>query len=179
MPRCRSRRRIEALSHRGFRPPRPPARRARRRQPARARTGRSQARHMLIRHGTLPDGRVADIRVDERIVEIADRLDPLDSEHVLDARGRCGAARTARPSPAPAGDGRGARLPRGRAAARYGRKRNWHRHLRPPIAGTRRLDPGHRLPRIGRRRARPRNSWMRSSPTRPYGSSTAAVRCGS
>ena len=40
---------------------------------------------MLIRHGRLPDGRVADIRVDERIVEIADRLDPLDSEKVVDA----------------------------------------------------------------------------------------------
>ena len=40
---------------------------------------------MLIRHGRLADGRVADIRVDERIVEIADRLDPLDSEQVVDA----------------------------------------------------------------------------------------------
>ena len=40
---------------------------------------------MLIRHGRLPDGRVADIRVDERIVEIADRLLPLDSEKVVDA----------------------------------------------------------------------------------------------
>ena len=42
---------------------------------------------MLIRQATLPDGHVADIRVDERILEIADRLDPLDSEHVLDAEG--------------------------------------------------------------------------------------------
>ena len=41
---------------------------------------------MLIRRGTLPDGRVADIRVDEHIVEIADMLDPLDSEHVHDAQ---------------------------------------------------------------------------------------------
>ena len=40
---------------------------------------------MLIRRGTLPDGRVADIRVEERILEIADSLDPLDSEQVLDA----------------------------------------------------------------------------------------------
>ena len=40
---------------------------------------------MLIRHGKLPDGRIADIRVDERIVEIADRLDPLDAEQVVDA----------------------------------------------------------------------------------------------
>lgn len=40
---------------------------------------------MLIRAGRLPDGRVADVRADERIVEIADRLDPLDSEQVVDA----------------------------------------------------------------------------------------------
>ena len=40
---------------------------------------------MLIRRGSLPDGRIADIRVDERIVEIADRLDPLDAEQVIDA----------------------------------------------------------------------------------------------
>ena len=40
---------------------------------------------MLIRRGRLPDGRIADIRVDERIVEIADRLDPLDAEQVIDA----------------------------------------------------------------------------------------------
>ena len=40
---------------------------------------------MLIRQGRLPDGRIADIRVDERIVEIADRLDPLDAEQVIDA----------------------------------------------------------------------------------------------
>ena len=40
---------------------------------------------MLIRGGRLPDGHVADIRVDERILEIADSLDPLDSEQVLDA----------------------------------------------------------------------------------------------
>ncbi len=42
---------------------------------------------MLIRRGCLPDGHVADIRVDERIIEIADGLDPLDSEQVLDADG--------------------------------------------------------------------------------------------
>ena len=42
---------------------------------------------MLIRQTTLPDGHVADIRVDERIVDIADTLDPLGSEHVLDAEG--------------------------------------------------------------------------------------------
>ena len=59
--------------------------RARRRQPTCARVGRNQARDMLIRRGTLPDGRVADIRVEERILEIADSLDPLDSEQVLDA----------------------------------------------------------------------------------------------
>ena len=40
---------------------------------------------MLIRGGRLPDGHVADIRVEERILEIADSLDPLDSEQVLDA----------------------------------------------------------------------------------------------
>ena len=40
---------------------------------------------MLIRRGSLPDGRIADIRVDERIVEIADRLDPLDAEQVIEA----------------------------------------------------------------------------------------------
>jgi predicted amidohydrolase YtcJ len=40
---------------------------------------------MLIRRGSLPDGRAADIRVDERIVEIADRLDPLDAEQVIEA----------------------------------------------------------------------------------------------
>jgi predicted amidohydrolase YtcJ len=40
---------------------------------------------MLIRRGRLPDGRVVDIRVDERIVEIGDRLDPLDAEQVVDA----------------------------------------------------------------------------------------------
>ena len=42
---------------------------------------------MLIRQATLPDGHVADVRVDERIVDIADRLDPLGSEHVLDVEG--------------------------------------------------------------------------------------------
>jgi predicted amidohydrolase YtcJ len=42
---------------------------------------------MLIRQATLPDGHVADVRVDERIVDIADTLDPLGSEHVLDAEG--------------------------------------------------------------------------------------------
>ena len=40
---------------------------------------------MLIRRGSLADGRIADIRVDERIVEIADRLDPSDAEQVIDA----------------------------------------------------------------------------------------------
>lgn len=40
---------------------------------------------MLIRHGTLPDGRVADVRVEEHITEIADRLDLRDSEQVVDA----------------------------------------------------------------------------------------------
>ncbi|HEV7850899.1 MAG TPA: amidohydrolase family protein, partial [Mycobacterium sp.] len=40
---------------------------------------------MLIRRGRLPDGRVADLRVDERIVEIADRLDPVAAEQVVDA----------------------------------------------------------------------------------------------
>lgn len=40
---------------------------------------------MLIRRAMLPNGRVADVRIDDRIVEIADRLDPLDSEQVIDA----------------------------------------------------------------------------------------------
>jgi predicted amidohydrolase YtcJ len=42
---------------------------------------------MLIHRGTLLDGRVADIRVDERIVEIATELAPLEDEHVLEAGG--------------------------------------------------------------------------------------------
>src|SRR5690348_8687437 len=40
---------------------------------------------MLIRRTTLPDGRLADIRVEERITEIAERVEPLNSEHVVDA----------------------------------------------------------------------------------------------
>ena len=40
---------------------------------------------MLIRRGTLPDGRVVDIRVEECIREIAEHLDPVNSEQVLDA----------------------------------------------------------------------------------------------
>lgn len=40
---------------------------------------------MLIRRGTLPAGHTVDIRVDDRIVEIADRLEPLDGEQVVDA----------------------------------------------------------------------------------------------
>jgi predicted amidohydrolase YtcJ len=40
---------------------------------------------MLIRRSTLPDGRVADVRVDARIVDIAERLEPLDNEQVIDA----------------------------------------------------------------------------------------------
>jgi predicted amidohydrolase YtcJ len=40
---------------------------------------------VLIRRGRLPDGRIADLRVDERIVEIADRLDPVGAEQVVDA----------------------------------------------------------------------------------------------
>ena len=42
---------------------------------------------MLIRGGCLPNGHVADIRVDERIIEIAEALEPLESEQVLDADG--------------------------------------------------------------------------------------------
>ena len=42
---------------------------------------------MLIRRARLPDGRVVDIRVDERIVDIADRLEPSDTEQVVDADG--------------------------------------------------------------------------------------------
>jgi predicted amidohydrolase YtcJ len=42
---------------------------------------------MLIRRGILLDGRVTDIRVDERIVEVADTLTPLHAEEVLDADG--------------------------------------------------------------------------------------------
>jgi predicted amidohydrolase YtcJ len=40
---------------------------------------------VLISCGRLPDGRIADLRVDERIVEIADRLDPVGAEQVVDA----------------------------------------------------------------------------------------------
>ncbi len=40
---------------------------------------------MLIRRAALTDGRVADIRVGERIADIAERLEPLDSEDVVDA----------------------------------------------------------------------------------------------
>ena len=40
---------------------------------------------MLIRRATLPDGRIADIRVGERIDQIADRLEPLDAEQLVDA----------------------------------------------------------------------------------------------
>jgi predicted amidohydrolase YtcJ len=40
---------------------------------------------MLIRRGRLPDGRVADLRVGERIAEIGDRLDPVGAEQVVDA----------------------------------------------------------------------------------------------
>jgi predicted amidohydrolase YtcJ len=42
---------------------------------------------MLIRGGRLPNGDAADIRVDERIIEIAEALEPLESEQVLDADG--------------------------------------------------------------------------------------------
>ena len=42
---------------------------------------------MLIRRASLPDGRIADIRVEERIADIAERLDPRDAEHVVDADG--------------------------------------------------------------------------------------------
>jgi predicted amidohydrolase YtcJ len=40
---------------------------------------------MLIRRAMLQDGRIADIRVGERIGEIADRLQPLDAEQLVDA----------------------------------------------------------------------------------------------
>ncbi|OBK70246.1 amidohydrolase family protein [Mycobacterium sp. 1274761.0] len=42
---------------------------------------------MLIRRGRLRDGHIVDIRVGERIREIADRLDPQASEQVVDADG--------------------------------------------------------------------------------------------
>jgi predicted amidohydrolase YtcJ len=42
---------------------------------------------MLIRRASLPDGRVADIRVGERIADIAERLEALGPEHVVDADG--------------------------------------------------------------------------------------------
>ena len=105
---------------------------------------------MLIRRGSLPDGRIADIRVDERIVEIADRLDPLDAEQVIDADA-------------------GAVLPglhdhhlhlRAMAAAldslvvgppEVRTKAQLAQALRTADAGTRRLDPGRRVPRLGRR----------------------------
>ena len=90
---------------------------------------------MLIRRGRLPDGRVADIRVDERIVEIADRLEPLDAEQVHRCRRlvpccpdcttiTCICGRWPRHS-TPSRSGR----------RRFGRKRNWHRHLRTAEPG--------------------------------------------
>jgi len=42
---------------------------------------------MLIRRAVLPDGRLTDIRVGERITAVAERLEPLGSEHVDDAGG--------------------------------------------------------------------------------------------
>lgn len=42
---------------------------------------------MLIRRATLPDGHVADIRAEDRIREIANRIEPLPSEQLLDAAG--------------------------------------------------------------------------------------------
>jgi predicted amidohydrolase YtcJ len=42
---------------------------------------------LLIRRGTLLDGRVADIRVDERVIETGDTLAPLQGEHLLEADG--------------------------------------------------------------------------------------------
>ena len=40
---------------------------------------------MLIRCATLPDGRIADIRLGDAIAEISDHLEPADSEQVVDA----------------------------------------------------------------------------------------------
>lgn len=40
---------------------------------------------MLIQRATLPDGRIADIRVGDRIAEISDRIEPLDRELVVAA----------------------------------------------------------------------------------------------
>jgi predicted amidohydrolase YtcJ len=40
---------------------------------------------MLIRRAMLPDGRIADIRLGDRIAEIADRVEPSGSEQVVDA----------------------------------------------------------------------------------------------
>jgi predicted amidohydrolase YtcJ len=42
---------------------------------------------MLIRGGTLADGRRVDVRVDRRIVDVAAALDPIPGEDVLDAAG--------------------------------------------------------------------------------------------
>ena len=42
---------------------------------------------MLIRRGTLLDGRVADVRVDERVVEIGATLAPREGEEVMEADG--------------------------------------------------------------------------------------------
>lgn len=42
---------------------------------------------MLIQHAMLPGGRLADVRVEERISEIADSIAPIDSEQVVDANG--------------------------------------------------------------------------------------------
>ena len=41
---------------------------------------------MLIRRGTLLDGRIADVRVAQRVVDVAPEITPRDGEDVLDAR---------------------------------------------------------------------------------------------
>lgn len=40
---------------------------------------------MLIQRATLPDGRIVDIRADDRIRDIADRIEPISSEQIVDA----------------------------------------------------------------------------------------------
>ena len=106
---------------------------------------------MLIRRGMMPDGRIADHpgRRANRRYHRPPRAAGLRAGGRC--RRRCGTAGTSRPSPAPAGDGRRARLAHGRAAA--GTDRNaTGTGAEDGRTRSRRLDPRGRLPRIGCRR---------------------------
>jgi predicted amidohydrolase YtcJ len=132
---------------------------------------------MLIRQATLPDGHVADVRVDERIVDIADRLDPLGSEHVLDVAG--GAVLPGLHdhhlhlrAMAAALDSLAVGPPRVRTKAQLAQA--LATAVPDPTAGS---GPSATTPRSPA--SSTANSGMRSSRTRHDGFSTAVVRCGS